>query len=75
MASAHVFFYRCDAHFAVLFVLLVSVGDEGGGKRDGGILVGLYSSTLPSSDNLKSFLTIDTSNTKTISTHVILAEE
>lgn len=72
MASAHVFFYRCDVHFAVLFVLLVSVGGEGGGRKDGDILVGLCS-TLPSSDNLKFFLTIDTSNMKTISIHVILA--
>lgn len=29
MALDHVFFYRCDVHFAVLFVLLVSVGGMG----------------------------------------------
>lgn len=75
MASAHVFSYRCDARFAELFVLLVSEGDEGEGRKDGDILVGLCSSTLPSSDNLKFFLTTDTSNMKTISTHVILAVE
>lgn len=74
MASAHVFFYRYDAHFAALFVLLVSVGggDEGEGIKDGEILVGLCS-TLTSSDNLKFFLTRDTSNMKTISIHSILA--
>lgn len=73
MASAHVFFYRYDAHFAALFVLLVSVGrDEGEGRKDGEIRVGLCS-TLTSSDNLKFFLTRDTSNMKTISIHSILA--
>lgn len=29
VALDHVFFYRCDVHFAVLFVLLVSVGGMG----------------------------------------------
>lgn len=73
VALAHVFFYRCDAHFAVLFVLLVSVGGKGGGRKHGNILEGICSSTLTSPVNLKFLLTRDTSNMKTISIHVILA--
>lgn len=75
MALGHVFFYRCDAHFAVLFVLLVSVGGKGGGRKDGDFPEGMCSSTLTSPVNLKFLLTRDTSNMKTLSIHIILAVE
>lgn len=53
----------------MLFVLLVSVGGEGGGRKDGDIPEGICSSTLTSPVNLKFFFTRDTINNKTISIH------